>query len=228
MKHFDVFGHALHDYLIGNTDAEIILHNTYGAPEQMPVAVFFREKQDLAPLEKKALALCSGTVLDIGAGAGAISVILQEKLTVTALEISSDACEIGKQLGLRHVINGDIWKLQGQTFDTLLMLMNGIGIVGKLRKLTPFLRHLRTLLNPGGQIILDSSDLTYLHAAVRENPELGEIGYQYEYKGNKGGWFNWLYIDEKTLSSIAKDMGFRVEIPYKKRDGHYLAVLTVS
>ncbi len=228
MKHFDVFGHALHDYLIGNTDAEIILHNTYGDPEQMPVAVFFREKQDLTSLEKKAVALCSGTVLDIGAGIGAISLILQENLPVTALEVSADACEIGKQLGVLHVINGDIWKFQGQTFDTLLMLMNGIGIVRKLRKLRPFLEHLRTLLNPGGQIILDSSDLTYLHTAVRENPELGEIGYQYEYKGNKGPWFNWLYIDENTLKSMAQDLGFKVRIPYRSHDDHYLAVLTTG
>ena len=94
MASIDVFGHALDDYLIGNTDAELILHNSNGEPELMPVEVFFREEEDLTPLEKAALMLCTGKVLDIGAGTGTISLIAQENFDITALEVSTDACEI--------------------------------------------------------------------------------------------------------------------------------------
>ena len=228
MSGIDVFGHALKDYLIGNENAELILHNSYGDPEKMPVAVFFRENEDLTPLERLALDQCRGTTLDIGAGTGAIALIAQEKLDVTALELSEDACEIGELLGVRKVIQGDIWKYKSSSFDTLLLLMNGIGIVGKLKKLTPFFEHLKTILNPGGQIILDSSDLTYLHPGFKSNPQLGEIAYQSEYEGAKGPWFSWLYVGKEALAKHASNAGFSTEILLETEDDQYLARLTRS
>lgn len=228
MAAIDVFGHALDDYLIGNTNAELILHNSYGEPELMPVEVFFREQEDLTALERAALMLCKGEVLDVGAGTGTISLIIQENLDVTALELSADACEIANYLGVKKIVNQDIWQYQAQKFDTLLMLMNGIGIVGELKQLGPFLLHLKTLLKPDGQILFDSSDLTYLHPDFKSNPSLGEILYQYEYKGNKSDWFNWLFVGEEILHEYAHRAGFKVEIVLRNDDDQYLAKLTLQ
>ena len=129
-------------------------------------------------------------------------------------------------LGVNKMIQGDIWNYEQHQFDTLLMLMNGIGIVGKLKQLIPYLVHLKTLLNPGGQILLDSSDLTYLNPHFSTQPELGEIGYQYEYKGIRGPWFNWLYVGEQTLMEHAEHAGFTTEILLKNNEDQYLACLT--
>lgn len=226
MSAIDVFGFALNDYIIGNEDAELILHNSYGEPEQMPVAVFFREKEDLTELELLAIQECRGRTLDIGAGTGTITAIIQEDLEVTALELSSDACDIAEQLGVRRIINADIWEYNSDTFDTLILLMNGLGVVGKLKKLVPFLEHLKKLLNPGGQVLLDSSDLTYLHPNFKTNPELGEISYQYEYKDHKSPWFNWLYVGEEVLYKCAQQVGFKMDVLYRGDDDQYLARLT--
>ncbi len=226
MSAFDVFGHALNDYLIGNDDTELILHNSYGDLEHMPVSVFFREPEDFTELERLAIDQCQGRTLDIGAGTGAITVVIQEKLDVAALELSRDACDIAGHLGVKDVINENIWKFSGQSFDTLFMIMNGLGIAGKLRYLEPFLIHLRTLLRPGGQILLDSSDLTYMHPDFKSAPELGEISYQYEYKGQKDPWFNWLYVGEKVLNQYALKAGLKMEILYRSNDDQYLARLT--
>ena len=224
----DVFGTALKDYLIGNEKANLILRNSYGNPEKMPVSVFFREECDLTPLERLAVESCHGRVLDIGAGVGAISRIAQTKYDLVALERSSDACEVGKLLGVKQVVQGDIWEYGSTTFDTLLLLMNGIGIVEKLNKLTLFLLHLKKLLNTEGQILLDSSDLTYLYPKIKSFPRLGEISYQYEYKGQLGPWFNWLYIDKENLRKHALEAGFNTRILLDTEEDQYLAQLTLS
>mgnify|MGYP002088314889 CR=1 FL=1 len=46
-------------------------------------------------------------------------------------------------------------------YDTLLLLMNGTGIAGKLERLPSLLNRLKELLADGGQILVDSSDLKY-------------------------------------------------------------------
>ena len=214
------------DYLDGNEDAYLTLHNSYGLPEKMPVAVFFREEGDLAPLEHHALKLCKGTVLDIGAGVGAVSLIMQETHDVTALEISPDACEIAHLRGVKKVLQADIMDYLEDRYDTLLMLMNGIGLAGEVQKLTGFLRHLKNLLRAGGQIVLDSSDLSYLYKELKSDNTLGEIRYQYEYKGQKDAWFNWLYVDQATLKKHAEEAGYTMRIAHEDGMDQYLAVLT--
>ncbi|MEM7109749.1 MAG: class I SAM-dependent methyltransferase [Bacteroidota bacterium] len=226
MSATDVFGTALKEYLIGNEDAHLTLHNSYGDPEEMPVAVFFREEEDLTDLEKLALASCKGKTLDVGAGTGAISLIAQNYLDITALEVSADACEVAALLGVQQIVQGDIWSYNDMRYDTLLLLMNGIGIVEKFNRLLPFLSHLRRLLKDGGQILLDSSDLTYLHPDFSSNPKLGEVSYQYEYDGLKGNWFNWLYVDPNTLRETASKVGFTTDILLVNEEDQFLARLT--
>lgn len=214
------------DYLLGNDEVYLTLHNSYGLPEKMPVALFFREEGDLTPLEHHALKLCKGTVLDIGAGVGAISLILQETRDVTAIDISADACEIARLRGVKKVIQGNIIDCKEGRYDTLLMLMNGIGLVEEVRGLTGFLKHLKSLLSDDGQVVLDSSDLSYLYKELKSDNTLGEIRYQYEYKKKKDPWFNWLYVDQVTLGDHAKAAGFNMRIAHEDNMDQYLAVLT--
>ncbi|MES3017630.1 MAG: methyltransferase domain-containing protein [Bacteroidota bacterium] len=225
----DVFGKALLDYhRLGHTE-KLWLHNNYGKPEDMPVDVFFRTEDDLSELEEYALSLCKGTVLDIGAGAGAHSLLLQDSgFDVTSLEISATACEVMKSRGLKNVINEDIFSYQ-KKYDTLLLLMNGIGLCGDVEGLNRLLPHLKKLLRPGGQIILDSSDISYLYepASFPTQRYFGEISYQYEYQSIKGSWFNWLYSDIEHLKTAAKKHGFFFELLFEDDMDQYLARLTV-
>lgn len=213
------------DYFVGNPDTFLTLHNSYGAPEQMPVSVFFREEEDLTPLEKRALNCCKGTVLDIGAGVGAITRILQQNHYAVALELSEDACRIAHLLGVKNIVHGDIRTYNEGRFDTLFMLMNGIGLAGKVSELEGFFNLLKKRINPGGRIVLDSSDLSYLYAELESNSSLGEISYQYEYQGRKSPWFNWLYVDQLTLQKYARRAGFETQIIYEDENDQYLAIL---
>lgn len=226
----DVFGDALKDYYKGNFNHTLWLHNSYGSPEEMPVDVFFRVEGELPDLERTALALCNGKTLDIGAGAGSHALMLQQSGTdVTALEISPGATEVMKLRGVKKAINTDIWKYEEEKYDTLLLMMNGIGLVQTINGLKRFLRHAARLVNPGGQLLLDSSDIAYLYE--NGNPPFpkdryyGEIRYQYEYKGVTGDWFGWLYADQETLFNVAVHEGWLMQVIYENDDDQYLARL---
>jgi len=72
----EVFGAALMDYFFQGSTEDLLLHNNYGPPEEMPVEVFFREEEDMPDVERCAMDICEGKVLDIVAGVGIDSMIL--------------------------------------------------------------------------------------------------------------------------------------------------------
>ncbi len=227
----DVFGEALRDFYTDKFTQKLLLHTSYGEPEDMPLDIFFRDEEEMSEVELEALSCCYGKVLDIGAGVGSHALALQAlELDVTALEISPLATEIMRERGVQNVINQDIFTYSGPKYDTLLLLMNGIGLVGDIIGLRQFLQHAKKLLNPNGQLMFDSSDVAYLYEGnlPAGEPYYGEIAYQYEYKGAKGPWFKWLYIDQDTLAEIAGEEGWLTIIQFQDEQDQYLARLVLA
>ncbi|WP_197901580.1 class I SAM-dependent methyltransferase [Rhodocytophaga rosea] len=221
----DILGQALTDYVKGDKDAFLLIHTSYGEIETMPASVFFRDESYMPDLEKYMLSLCKGKVLDAGAGAGSHSLWLQEKgLEVTALDISPAAVHIMQQRGVRQAVCGDIFTYSGSRFNTILLIMNGIGIAQTVQNLRKLLKHLKKLLKPGGQILLDSCDISYLEEANIYTHYIGEVTYQFEYKNQKSAAFGWLYLDISTLHKIASEEGWHCQIIYEE-DETYAARL---
>ena len=224
----DVLGNAISDYYHQTMKGKLWIHNKYGRRESMPVDVYFREEEDMSNLELFALLQCKGKVLDIGAGAGSISLQLQQRnIKVTALEVSPNAVNIMRLRGVQQVVQQDIFTFEGSRFDTLLLLMNGIGLTQNISGLRSFLQHAKKLLQPGGQLLFDSSDVAYLFKKNVPKPShyYGEIQYQYEYKKLKTEWFSWLYIDQQLLKTIAAEEGWNCEILFEDEYDQYLARL---
>jgi SAM-dependent methyltransferase len=232
-KKSNPFGIAFDDFMNGSTDASLIVRTNKGEDEIMPVRYFFRSYDDMPEIEKHALNLCVGKILDIGAGVGCHSLVLQDmERDVTAIDIQPSFVEIMKTRGVRKAFTADIFKHNNGLYDTLLLLMNGIGLTGNLSGLSRFLAHARKLLNEGGQILLDSCDLMYLHeeeeGVYRMNLNEGyhgEIVYEVEYNGLKGQPFNWLFVDFSTLTEIAHQHGFATEMLAEGEFFSYLARL---
>ena len=226
----DVFGEALKDQYTKPPSETLWVHNSYDEPEEMPVDIYFREESEMPDLELKALQLCKGKVLDVGAGVGSHALILQKRgFDVTGMDISAPAVAIMKERGLQKAIEGNILQYKGDTYDTLLFMMNGIGLTGTIAGLTSFLKEVKSLLNPDGQLLFDSSDLSYLYQEVAfpSSGYYGEVSFRYEYKGLKGGWFKWIYVDQQTLKSLAKKQGWIVEIVFEDDQDQYLARLSL-
>ena len=226
----DVFGKALLDfYKKGATDT-LWLHNSYDEPEEMPIDIFFREEEEMPTLEHYALSCCYGKVLDVGAGVGSHALILQELgHDVTAIDISADAVSIMKDRGVKKAFVQDIF-LTTATFDTLLFLMNGIGLTGTLAGFIKFLGRAKKLINYDGQLIFDSSNIYYLYEYLPKpsNKYFGEVSYCYEYQSQKDTWFDWVYLDQETLISTSQQCGWKCEIIFEDGEDQYLARLTLS
>lgn len=187
-------------------------------------------------LNNSLLILCFGNVLDIGAGAGRHSLVLQNKgLDVFAIDISPEAVEIMRKKGIRRAECIDVYDFKGYKFDTLLMLMHGIGITETLAGLNRFLGHAHSLIKPAGILVFDSLDvrvdstpenLEYQEKNRLMNRYFGEIHMQLEYKGIKSEFFTWLQVDHETLISESLKTGWKCEIIHKVPSGDYLAKLT--
>ena len=233
----DPLGQALLAYMEGKTDALIEVYPDVGEQDVIPVRYLMRAPAKWPELERRAVAACRGRVLDIGAGAGSHALALQQQARdVTALDISPGAVEVMRRRGIGRVFLQNIWTFSGETFDTLLLMMNGIGIAGDIEHLVPLLQYLKGLLRPGGQILLDSSDIAYLFRDmgtplpdwVEYEDYYGLVEFYMRYEGVKGEAFTWLYIDYPLLEQIAGETGYQVEKVYEDDHYHYLARLTMK
>ena len=185
----------------------------------MPAAVFFRDEFDFTTLEHLALIECKGKVLDVGAGAGALAIVLQERgFEVHALENSAGSIQAMKQIGVRNVINSSFEKHTGK-YDTVLVQMNGLGLAGTLANVPSFLKKCMSLLNPDGQLLVDSSDISYMYEDdLPEDSYFGEVHYCYEYNGEMDDWFDWVYVDPTKLTEMVNEMGLSIEILTEEND----------
>jgi predicted TPR repeat methyltransferase len=227
----DIFGRALNDYYKGRFRPPLILHNRYGDPEEIPVEGYFYDENSFSEMEDFALSLCRGRTLDVGAAAGRHTLTLQSRgLDVTGLEISRRCCNLMKERGLKKVVHADIIQWRSENFDTIILMMNGIGLAGSVEGLRRLLAHLKGLLAIGGQVIFDSSDVSYVyeHMQMPTDRYYGEIDYRYEYRKQMDEWFSWLYIDKDKMSEISLESGWRLQVIYEDSDGTYLGRLTHS
>ncbi len=232
----DPIGRAVYDYHFNSINQPIIVHSEDFDDDQIETSYLFRSFNQMPVLEKKALKLCSGSVLDVGACAGAHSVYLQNQgLDITALETSAFCCQVLESRGIKNVVHHDIFKFSGNTFDTILLLMNGTGIAGTLPGLDILLFHLKTLLNPGGQILIDSSDLIFLFEQedgsalidIMADKYYGELTFQTEYRTWKSQPFPWLYVDVSNLENSILKNNLKCKQIIRGEHYDYLAQITV-
>ena len=234
----DLLGQLLLDYQRGQAAAVLTVHCSVADDEPLPAAYFFRSLLQMPALERRALDECRGRVLDLGAGAGCHALELQSRgLDVRALDVSAGAVRVMSERGVRQVARHSLFDPLADNelpYDTILMLMNGVGLVGTMAGLDKFLAHARRLLAPNGQILATSSDISYLYAeedgtiAINLNgPYHGEVEYQFSYDGQRGNPFPWLFIDATLLTDAAEAAGYQVEMLDSDATGLYLVRLTL-
>ncbi len=235
MTHFtgDPVGAAILEYAEKKLPIDIIVSSDICDDDIIPLEVLFRTFDEMPQIEQLALDRCKGRVLDVGAGSGTHSLELSDRgHEVLSIDISKGAVDYMKRNGLNaREIN--FFDLNGEKFDTILMLMNGIGISGTLSNLENTLAHAKSLLNEGGKILCDSSDIRYLYEDedgslwVDLNTEYyGNFKFQMSYKKEKGLWFDWLYVDFDNLFQAAANIGLKAKRLHDEED-HYLAELSL-
>ena len=234
----DLFGKAILDFQTNNAPANLITETTISGEDEMSVAYLFRNFNEMPKMEQHALRLAKGKVLDVGCGAGSHSLYLQnqEKLDVTAIDVSKNAIAACRLRGIKKAEVQDVMTLKNQKFDTILLMMNGAGMCGKLKKMPAFLAQLKSLMNENGQILLDSSDIIYMFDEDEDggkwipsnNDYYGEVIFNISYKGEKEQPFDWMYIDYNTLQNAAIANGLQCEMLLEGEHYDYLARLSPS
>lgn len=230
----DPLGCALKDYVEGRCEEDITVECSVTEPDILPVEYLFRGVESMPALEQKALQCCTGHVLDVGAAAGSHALALQAMgLECTALDISQGAVEVMQTRGVKNVVCDDFYRFHKQGFDTVLFLMNGLGIAGTLDGLVMFLSHAAQLMSEGGQILADSSDILYLFEEEDgsvlidlNDSYYGELEYSMRYGAVEGAPFSWLFVDFHTLSQAAATVGLDAELIMEDDHFQYLARLT--
>lgn len=230
----DPISQGVFNYHFHRDNSPIFIHSDGFDTDQVQPSYFFRSYKQMPKLEQKALDLVKGKVLDVGACAGSHSIYLQQKgFEVTALERSKSCCQVMEDRGITNIIQTDFFLLENEKFDTILLLMNGTGIAGTLNRLDLLLKKLATMLNPKGQILIDSSDLIFLYTEEDGSATIdiagdyyGELIFQTEYKQQKGVKFPWLYVDLDLLKEKALENNLQVNQFYKGDHFDYLAKIT--
>ena len=237
----DLFGKAILDFQTNNSPESIITETNISEADEMDVAYLFRSYNEMPKLEKKALQLCKGKVLDVGCGAGSHSLYLQntKNLEVTSIDISENAIQACQLRGLKNTKVQNILDLEIDSdshqnkFDTILLLMNGTGIFGTLVATSNYLQKLKSLLTPNGQILIDSSDIIYMFDEDEDGSKwipadgyYGELTFTISYKNEIEEPFPWLYLDYNTLQNAAFANGLQCELIEEGKHFDYLAKLS--
>ena len=210
----DPMGAAIADYFKRHKADRLRVFSSQFDEDEIPVEELFRTEKQMPLLERTALQ--------------------EAGKEVHAIDISPLSVEVMKQRGVRSVSQTNLFNEQfADEYDTILMLMNGSGIIGKLENLPDFFRKMKLLLRPGGCVLMDSSNLSYLFEEEDGSIVIdlagdyyGEVDFQMQYKNVKGDSFDWLYIDFQTLSFYAAENGFKAELVKEGTHYDYLAKLS--
>jgi SAM-dependent methyltransferase len=232
-KDVDIFGEAFRDFMAGRVDAFIGVAIDRTRQDDLPVAYFFREYGHMPEWERLVMDRCRGRVLDAGAGAGAHALELQKRgLEVTAIDTSPGAVQVIKQRGIEKAYCEDFFRFGQSGFDNILFLMNGIGMAGNLDRLPSLLHRARGMLQPGGEVFLESTDLIYMYEQEDGSFLIpagrhyyGEVSYRLTYKEKKAAAFPWLFVDPDNLMQAASQTGFDTEILWTGKSRNYIARL---
>ncbi len=233
----DLFGKAILDFQTHNKPEDLITETSISEEDEMSVAYLFRSYSEMPSLEQKALELAKGKILDVGCGAGSHSLYLQNQryLDVTAIDISANAIQACTLRGIKDAKVQDVMALENEKYDTILLLMNGAGMCGRLKNVAAFLSKLKSLLKPNGQILLDSSDIIYMFDEDEDGGKIipldqeyyGEVVFNIRYKGQQENPFNWMYIDYNTLQNAAYANELHCELLLEGDHFDYLARLSI-
>jgi SAM-dependent methyltransferase len=232
----DLFGKAILDYQTNNSPENLITETNISEADVMDVAYLFRDFTEMPKLEQKALQLAKGKTLDVGCGAGSHVLYLQneKQLDVQAIDISPNAVEACRLRGVKKVDVQNILEIENDTFDTIMLLMNGTGIFGTLEETSKYLQKLKSLLNPDGQILIDSSDIIYMFDEDEDGSYLipadgyyGELIFTISYKEETEDSFPWLYLDYNTLQNAAHANGLNCRLIMEGEHFDYLAKITL-
>ncbi len=198
---------------------------------------YFTQFKGWPKIEKQAIEYVQGRVLDVGAGAGRVSLYLQEKFKVVAIDNSPLAVKICKKRGVKQVkvlAIEDIDKFKQNSFDTVIMFGNNFSLFGNFKKAKQLLKVFHTITGPHALIIAESNDpyktkdpvhLAYQKSNQEKGKMPGQIRLRLRFKKDIGDWFDYLIVSKKEMKEILKNTGWKVKKFINSDNSCYIAII---
>lgn len=236
----DTYGMEIWDYLNNKTGAELIERDDGYIDISSGAKTYFSEYKNWKPLEKKAIKLAKGKVLDIGCGAGRISLYLQKKgFNVTAIDNSPLAIKTSKKRGVEKAKVLPIENLDNlnEKFDTILMFGNNFGLFANKTKSKSILKAMEKITTDNAIIIAESNDpyktdnkfhKMYHKFNKKRGRMPGQIKIRILYKIFKGDWFDYLFVSKKEMKTLLKGTGWKIRKFIDSGNTSYFAIIEKS
>jgi len=219
----DAFGHMLLDQLNGEPPVEIIEREDGLIFASGECRRYFAEFPDWNPVEQEAMGwLVPGRALDLGCGAGRVTLYLQEQgYEVVGIDVSPLAIEVCRRRGVKEARLLSITQVGPHlgVFDNLLMMGNNWGLMGNRKRARWLLRKFHTYTSLGARIIATSNDIYQTeapyhlacHTLNRERGRMaGQIRMRVRYLVHRSEWSDYLMVSRDEMQSILEGTGWRV------------------
>ena len=234
----DVFGYGVWNYHKGNRDIEEYLERNDGfISPSCGIPLYFSKYKDWTDIDKKAIEYAHGRVLDVGCGAGRVSLYLQEKgMNVISIDRSPLAVRVSRERGVRdaRVLSfEEIGVFMDNSFDSIIMFGGNFSLFGNRETAQSMLKELYRITSDKGIIIAQISDsktedpihIGYQKNNIDNGRMPGEIQLRLKVDDKVGEWFNYLIASKEELESILVDTGWRVSKYIDGDVGNYISII---
>jgi SAM-dependent methyltransferase len=161
--------------------------------------------------ERRVMRFVRGRVLDVGCGAGRVSLHLEDRgHDVVAIDESPLAVEVARRRGVRDarvLALADVDTSLG-AFDTVIVARNNLGLAGDGRRARTLLRHLRSTTTARGRIVTDSVHPDRVDPDVRVSGRVPR--YRVRWRGYASPWFRYLMLEPAELEPLVAGTGWHV------------------
>ena len=236
-KHKDAFGREIYDYYQGKGGFEVVETETGYVDLSSGPSNYFYEYNDWPACEKKAIKFAKGKVIDIGSGAGRVTLYLQEqKLDVLGIDNSPLAIKVCKKRGVKKAKAISITQLSRRLglFDTIVMFGNNFGLFANRTRARWLLKRFYNMTSPQARIIAQSLDpydtdnpdhLAY-HKLNRARGRMsGQVRIRVRYQKYTSDWFEYLLVSKDEMQQLLKGTGWKVKRFIDSKGPCYMAII---
>jgi SAM-dependent methyltransferase len=234
----DAYGQLIVAYLEGKLSYEIVERDDGSIGPSGGAPTYFAKYKNWPDWQKRAIKFARGRVLDIGAGAGRVSLYLQKRgCKVTAIDNSPLAIQVCRKRGVkdaRVIAIDDVGEFSPGTFDTVVMYGNNFGLFGSRARAKQLLKTLHWRTTPNAVFIVESNDpyktsdpshLAYQKRNRKRGRMSGQLKIRIRFRESIGDWFDYLLVSQKEMQEILKGTGWKVREFFDSGKSSYTAVI---